>query len=113
MGVKEFFKLNVLKVVMGILLTIITFEIFMWNSNQFSGTYNTITTIILIIFCILIGYLISCVIDYFVKSRFIKILIAVILAIVAIIFGWFSLARNVMVCDPVHDPRVCDPVHQP
>ena len=115
MGAKEFFNLNILKVIMGILLIIISFEVLMWNFTEPYSNTNPITTIVILISSIIIGYVVACLIDYFVKSRVIKIIVAVILAIVAIIFGWFSLARNIMVCDPVHDPRpvVCDPVHQP
>jgi len=110
MGAKEFFKPNVLKVIMAILLIAISFEMLMWN-------FIRVTTPFILIFPIIIGYFIACVIDYFIKNRVAKIIIAVILAIIAIIFGWFSLARNIVVCDPVHnpggDPMVFDPVHQP
>jgi len=115
MDVKEFFKLNILKVFMTIFLIIISFEILMGIFTPEYSDTSAIVTIIIFIASILIGYLIACTIDYFVKSRVIKIVIAVILAVIAIILGWFSLARNIMVCDPVHDPGpvVCDPVHVP
>ncbi len=104
MDVKKFFKPNTLKVVMGIFLIIISFEV-LWNFTE--------AAIIIFPVSILIGYLIACAIDHFVKSRAVKMIIAVVLVAVAIVLGWFSLVRNIVVCDPVHRPEVCDPVHQP
>lgn len=60
----------------------------------------------------LLSYLGGSLIDYFIKSRTIKIVIASISALISIIIGYITLASMTMVCDPVHD-MVCDPVHVP
>ena len=60
----------------------------------------------------LLSYLGGSLIDYFIKSRTIKIVIASISALISIIIGFLTLASMTMVCDPVHD-MVCDPVHVP
>lgn len=69
-------------------------------------------SIAIIVFGALISVVGGSFIDYFIKSRTIKIVIASISALISIIIGFITLASMTMVCDPVHDV-VCDPVHVP
>jgi hypothetical protein len=114
MGVKEFFKINTWKIIICIILTILIYgsiDLFFFSPFRI---FNLMTSLVFLIISIIIGYLLACLIDYFIKSKFIKIIIAVILAIFAILIGWIIFSRSfITVCDPVHDPRVCDPVHVP
>lgn len=124
MGVKDFFKPTVLKVIISIFLFIIIFSMIWWQLKQIYEPFQNVSSlsfIINLIISAIIGYLIGSVIDYFIKSNTIKIIIAVILAIFALIIGLSALTTRGMVCDPVHPisdgnttpPIVCDPVHQP
>lgn len=68
---------------------------------------------------LVLSYLFSCFIDYFVENEKIKIGIAIISGItsIIIIYIFYKMVTEPIICDPVHIPAnnqtVCDPVHQP
>ncbi|EKF84847.1 hypothetical protein A994_11652 [Methanobacterium formicicum DSM 3637] len=65
-----------------------------------------------------LSYLFSCFIDYFVENDKIKISIAIIsgIASIIIVYVFYKMVTEPIICDPVHIPAnnqtVCDPVHQ-
>jgi hypothetical protein len=68
---------------------------------------------------LVLSYLFSCFIDYFVENEKIKIGIAIISGItsIIIIYIFYKMVTEPIICDPVHIPAnnqtICDPVHQP
>lgn len=72
-----------------------------------------------IIIGLLLSYLLSCFIDYYIANEKIKIVIALISGITSliIVYIFYKMMTEPVICDPVHIPAnnqtVCDPVHQP
>jgi hypothetical protein len=70
-----------------------------------------------IILGIVLSYLISVIVDYYVTSQNTKIIIAFILGLCSIIILYlvYKFMTDPIICDPVHNPgnqTVCDPVHR-
>nr|WP_319372756.1 hypothetical protein [uncultured Methanobacterium sp.] len=74
---------------------------------------------IFLVMGLVLSYLFSCFIDYFVENEKIKISIAIIsgIASIIIVYVFYKMVTEPIICDPVHIPAnnqtVCDPVHQP
>lgn len=72
-----------------------------------------------IIIGLVLSYLLSCFIDYYIVNEKIKIFIAIISGITSliIVYIFYKMMTEPVICDPVHIPAnnqtVCDPVHQP
>ena len=83
-------------------------------------TYLFLISIFLVLVMgLVLSYIFSCFIDYFVANEKIKISIAIISGItsIIIIYVFYKMVTEPIICDPVHIPTnnqtVCDPVHQP
>lgn len=117
---KNFFKPNKFRWILYVILIIPIFLLIYgilnilisngWRLLELNFT-NTFTIIVL---GVISTYLIGNCIDYFIKSKTVKIIIASILAVISIILAYFFTRINMMVCDPVHNPPgVYDPVPNP
>ncbi|MDO5835329.1 MAG: hypothetical protein Q4P17_02370 [Methanobacterium sp.] len=68
---------------------------------------------------LILSYILSCFIDYYITSAKIKIFIALIsgTASLMIVYIFYKMITEPIICDPVHIPTnsqtICDPVHQP
>jgi hypothetical protein len=66
---------------------------------------------------LILSYLSGSILDHFIKSERVKIIIAVFSGIISIliIYTLFKMVTEPVICDPVHNPNqtICDPVHQP
>jgi hypothetical protein len=83
-------------------------------------TYLFLMSILLfLVMGLVLSYLLSCFIDHFIQNDKIKISIAIISGITSIIivYIFYKMVTEPIICDPVHIPAnnqtVCDPVHQP
>ncbi|MCX6690500.1 MAG: hypothetical protein NTW33_00255 [Methanoregula sp.] len=65
--------------------------------------------ILLVFLALVISYSVGCLIDHFIKSRTIKIVIASVAALVSIVLGYLFIRSM----NPTNGPIVCDPVHVP
>jgi hypothetical protein len=109
----EFFRPRLFKIIFAISIFL---TIFFLQSIPFSYSFSLLTILIDLV----ISYLIASLLDFFIKSRTVKITIAIILGLVTIAAGFFSFVSRALVCDPVHNPggngdggMICDPVHNP
>jgi len=114
----EFFRPNWLKLVLALTLILPIFTALMFILVVLSGWFHThvnplayLNFNLLVILMCLAGYLAGCLLDFFLKSRPLKIAIAVVAAFVTIVIGYIFLFGRIGVSDPVHRPMVCDPVH--
>lgn len=83
-------------------------------------TYLFLMNILLFLMIgLVLSYLLSCFIDHFIQNEKIKIVIAIISGITSmiIVYIFYKMVTEPIICDPVHIPTnnqtVCDPVHQP
>jgi hypothetical protein len=105
---KDLFRPNGLKILLALTLLLpILFLVMI-----FAGLllYNPV---ILIILACVISYVVSSLVDHFIKSRTVKIIIASLAALISIVLGYVFVRSMMQVCDPVHTPQVFDPVHTP
>jgi cellulose synthase/poly-beta-1,6-N-acetylglucosamine synthase-like glycosyltransferase len=128
--VKQILKPNKFKIILFLMLLIPFTTLSMTIIGMFNVNPKTfpfyITTLILndpIIFLIsvvlgaMVSYILGCVLDHYIKNQGLKILIATISGIIAliIIYSLYKLVAEPLICDPVHLPQnntVSDPVHQ-
>jgi hypothetical protein len=66
--------------------------------------------IFLIVLGIVISYLIASFLDYFIKSRNVKIIIASISGLVSVVAAYiiYKIISEPVICDPVHEPSQCE-----
>lgn len=105
------------------LTTLLIDNIIYLDSLSLSLTVDALVFLISIFLSIVIGlvlsYLLSCVIDCYIANEKIKIVIALISGITSliIVYVFYKMMTEPIICDPVHIPAnnqtVCDPVHQP
>lgn len=105
------------------LITLLIDNIIYLDSLSLSLTVDALVFLISIFLSIVIGlvlsYLLSCVIDCYIANEKIKIVIALISGITSliIVYVFYKMMTEPIICDPVHIPAnnqtVCDPVHQP
>jgi hypothetical protein len=68
---------------------------------------------------LILSYLLGCFIDHFIQNEKIKITIAITSGIISllIVYIFYKIVTEPVICDPVHVPTnnqtICDPVHQP
>jgi hypothetical protein len=132
---REFIFPNKFKIVLFIMLFIpsITLIMILLGSNNlyysfryFSPSFitNNLLLFIISIFTLLLlglilSYVFGCFIDYFIQNEKVKITIAIISGMVSllIIYAFYKMVTEPIICDPVHIPTnnqtICDPVHQP
>ncbi|AUB59525.1 hypothetical protein BK009_01805 [Methanobacterium subterraneum] len=104
------------------LTTLLIDNIIYLDSLSLSLTVDALVFLISIFLSIVIGlvlsYLLSCVIDCYIANEKIKIVIALISGITSliIVYVFYKMMTEPIICDPVHIPAnnqtVCDPVHQ-
>jgi|GEM_PF-1812110 len=127
--IRELLYPNKFKVTLFLLLTIpcITLITVLLGSNYIyynyyisHFTYLFLMSIFLfLVMGMVLSYLLSCFIDYFIQNEKIKIAIAIISGITSliIVYIFYKMVTEPIICDPVHIPAnnqtVCDPVHQP
>lgn len=128
-SIRELLKLNKFKITLFLLLIIpcITLITVLLGRNYLYYNYYLshisyiflMSIFLFLMMGLVLSYLFSCFIDYFVENEKIKIGIAIISGIVSIIivYVFFKMVTEPIICDPVHIPAnnqtVCDPVHQP
>ncbi|AUB58457.1 MULTISPECIES: hypothetical protein [Methanobacterium] len=105
------------------LITLLIDNFIYLDSLSLSLTVDALVFLISIFLSIVIGlvlsYLLSCVIDCYIANEKIKIVIALISGITSliIVYVFYKMMTEPIICDPVHIPAnnqtVCDPVHQP
>ena len=105
------------------LITLLIDNFIHLDSLSLSLTVDALVFLISIFLSIVIGlvlsYLLSCVIDCYIANEKIKIVIALISGITSliIVYVFYKMMTEPIICDPVHIPAnnqtVCDPVHQP
>ena len=108
---KEFIIPNPLKI--ALMLSLLTPIFFV---SMFIDILSFHNVIFIVIITLIFSYLIAALLDTFIKSRTVKIIIASILGIVSIlILIVIYIYSTTMICDPVHNPsdNVYDPVHSP
>lgn len=116
---RSFFKPNKFRHLLYIILILPILLMIYGIMNIFTGNgwrlleLNITNTLIILVLGLILTYIIGNCIDYFIKSKTVKIIIALFLAVISLILAYFFTRVNIMVCDPVHDPRVYDPVPNP
>ena len=103
------------------MITVLLGSDYIYYNYYFSHiSYLFLMSILLILLMgLALSYLFSCFIDYFVENEKIKISIAIIsgIASIIIVYVFYKMVTEPIICDPVHIPAnnqtVCDPVHQP
>lgn len=105
------------------LITLIMGNFIHPDSQSIYLTVDTLLFLMSLFISIIIGlvlsYLLSCFIDYYIANEKIKIFIALISGITSliIVYIFYKMMTEPVICDPVHIPAnnqtVCDPVHQP
>lgn len=133
--IKEFLYPNKFKITLFLLLIIpsVTLIIIIFGQNyiysHYYYFYSSFLFVDLILFLIsfspfilgglILSYFLGCFIDYYVQNEKIKITIAIISGIVSliIVYLFYKMITEPVICDPVHLPgnnqTVCDPVHKP
>lgn len=131
MDIKEFLFPQKFKVTLFLLLaipcialiTLLMGSFIYPDSLSLFITVDTLLFLMSLFISIIIGlvlsYLLSCFIDYYIVNEKIKIFIAIISGITSliIVYIFYKMMTEPVICDPVHIPAnnqtVCDPVHQP
>ena len=131
MNIKELLFPQKFKVTLFLLLTIPCIALITLIMGNFihpdsQSIYLTVDTLLFlmslfisIIIGLVLSYLLSCFIDYYIANEKIKIFIALISGITSliIVYIFYKMMTEPVICDPVHIPAnnqtVCDPVHQP
>ncbi len=128
-NIRELLQLNKFKITLFLLLIIpcITLITVLLGSNYIYYNYYLshisyiflMSIFLFLVMGMVLSYLFSCFIDYFVENEKIKIGIAIIsgIASIIIVYVFYKMVTEPIICDPVHIPAnnqtVCDPVHQP
>ncbi len=111
MGIKEFLKPNWMKIILSItwLVPVLIFCFILF------GGINAQAILLIFIIAIIISYAIGSCLDYFIRNKTVKIIIASLSGLLSIAISYIVVRSitGAMVCDPVHNPIICDPVHQP
>ncbi|OPX57355.1 MAG: hypothetical protein A4E25_02255 [Methanobacterium sp. PtaB.Bin024] len=134
-NIKEFLYPNKFKITLFLLLFIpsIALIILLLGQNYIYSSYDYFYSSFILVDALLfltsispfillgviLSYFLGCFIDYYIPNEKTKITIAIISGIVSliIVYIFYKMITEPVICDPVHVPSnnqtVCDPVHKP